>query len=157
MAENRVIGSGGVLPWRLPADMRHFKQLTAGHTVIMGRKTFEALDRPLPERRNVVVTRSHDYRPEGAEVVNTLADALALAWRDHEVFVAGGGEIYQQTLPLADRLYLTIVHTEAEGDVLFPELDPAEWTLREEERREADERHAFAFSFRLYLRSRDPA
>ncbi len=152
MAENRVIGRGAELPWRLPADMKHFKSLTSGHPVIMGRKTFDTLPSPLPDRRNVVVTRDRHYARPGVEVAHSLEEALRLVAGEVEVFIAGGGEIYAEALPLADRLHLTVVHTEAEGDVFFPTIDSEEWVLREEERHEPDERHAYAFSFRLYLR-----
>ena len=141
------------MPWHLPADMRHFKELTLGHTVIMGRKTFETLSRPLPQRHNVVITRDRDYRPPGVSVAHTLLEALTFAAGELEVFVAGGGEIYRLTLPHAHRLYLTVVHAEVEGDILFPEIDWTEWMLLEDVRHEADARHAFAFSFRCFQRS----
>lgn len=153
MAENRVIGRDGAVPWHLPVDMRHFKALTTGHTVIMGRKTFESLGRPLPNRRNVVLTRDPAYRaPAGVVVVHTLDAALAAAEADSEVFVAGGEGIYRLALPRADRLYLTVVHARIEGDTFFPEFDVAEWKLVREERHEPDDRHEHPFSFRLYER-----
>jgi dihydrofolate reductase len=152
MAENRVIGRGDALPWRLPRDMKRFRQLTMGHTVVMGRTTYETLEGPLPGRRNVVLSRDPERRYEGADVVATLDDALRLAGDDDEVFVAGGGEVYRLALPRADRIYLTIVHAEVTGDTLFPHLDDSEWELRADERHEGDERHAHAFSFRLYQR-----
>jgi dihydrofolate reductase len=133
--------------------MRHFKQLTTGHTVVMGRKTFDTLNKPLPNRRNVVVTRDVSYRTDGAEVVHSLSDALSLAEGEGEVFVAGGGEIYHIALPLADRLYLTVVHTQASGDTLFPEFAADDWELAEDIRYEPDENHAFPYSFRLYQRT----
>ena len=133
--------------------MRHFKQLTTGHTVVMGRKTFDTLNKPLPNRRNVVVTRDVSYRKDRAEVVHSLSDALSLAEGEDEVFVAGGGEIYHLALPLADRLYLTVVHTEASGDTLFPEFAADDWELVEDIAYEPDENHAFPYSFRLYQRT----
>lgn len=150
MAENRVIGRADALPWRLPRDMKRFKQLTMGHTVVMGRTTYETLERPLPGRRNVVLSRDPARRFDGAEVVETLDQALELAGDDDEVFVAGGGEIYRLALPRADRIYLTVVHTEVTGDTLFPQLDDSEWELHGDERHESDERHAHAYSFRVY-------
>jgi dihydrofolate reductase len=132
--------------------MKRFKQLTMGHTVVMGRTTYETLEGPLPGRRNVVLSRDPGRRYDGAEVVATLDDALRLAGDDGEVFVAGGGEVYRLALPRADRIYLTIVHAEVTGDTLFPHLDDSEWELRADERHEGDERHAHAFSFRLYQR-----
>ena len=151
MAENRVIGRRGGLPWRLPKDLLHFKKLTLGHTLIMGRKTFESIDRrPLPKRRSIVLSRDPGYRPGGAEVAASLADALELAGGDDEVFVIGGAGVFADAVALADRLYLTLVHAEVEGDVVLPEIDAGSWELRSDERHDADERHAHAFSFRLY-------
>lgn len=152
MAENRVIGRGNALPWRLPRDMRRFKELTMGHAVVMGRTTYETLEGALPGRRNIVLSRSPELRCEGAEVVATLDEALGLAADDDEVFVAGGAEVYRAALPRADRLYLTVVHTEVSGDTFFPPFDESEWVLRADERHERDERHAYAFSFRTYER-----
>lgn len=152
VAENGIIGRGDGLPWRLPADMRHFKELTIGHAVVMGRKTFDTLPRPLGDRRNVVVTRDPGYQPAGADVVHSIEDALQLLSGDEEVFIAGGGEIYRLALPYATRLYLTVVHAAFDGDTRFPDLNLDEWKLVESERHEADERHATAFSFVLYER-----
>jgi dihydrofolate reductase len=153
MSENRVIGHAGALPWRLPLDMRHFKNLTTGRTVIMGRKTFDTLPAALPNRRNIVMTRDGSYRPAGAEVVPSLDAALQRAAGDDEVFVAGGGEVYRLALPRADRLYLTVVHVSVEGDTHFPPFDDRQWRLVRDERHEADARHAHAFSFRTYERN----
>ncbi len=152
MSENRVIGQDGALPWRLPLDMRHFKDLTTGHTVIMGRKTFETLPAALPNRRNIVMTRDASYHPDGAEVARSLDDALQRAAGDDEVFVAGGGEVYRLALPRADRLYLTFVHISVDGDTHFPPFDDRQWRLVRDERHEPDDRHAHAFSFRTYER-----
>jgi dihydrofolate reductase len=154
MAENRVIGRGGTLPWRLPKDLQHFKRVTLDHTVIMGRKTFEEIKRPLSNRRNVVISRNPGFRPGGATVVPDLDEALALGATEREVFVIGGGEIYRLALPRADRLYLTVVHAQIEGDTYFPPFDADAWVLDEEERHEADELHAYAFTFRRYSRLR---
>ncbi|MHC5023626.1 MAG: dihydrofolate reductase [Planctomycetota bacterium] len=155
MSENRIIGREGGLPWRLPADLARFKQLTTGHHVVMGRRTWETLSGPLPVRTNVVVTRQRDYRAEGAIITHNLEGALQEAGNagDAEVFIAGGSEIYADALPLADRLYLTLVHASVEGDTTFPEYDEAAWKLIEEERHEADERHEHAFTFRTYERA----
>jgi dihydrofolate reductase len=152
MAENRVIGSGNALPWRLPRDMKRFKHLTMGHTVVMGRTTYETLDGPLPGRRNVVLSRDPSRSYEGADVVTTLDEALSLAGDDDEVFVAGGAEIYRLALPRADRIYLTVVHAEVAGDTIFPPFDESEWDLQADERCDRDEHHAHAFSFRIYER-----
>lgn len=154
MAENRVIGKGGTLPWHLPLDMQHFKKLTVDHTVIMGRKTFEELKHPLANRRNVVISRDPAFHPRGVTVVPSLDEALALGATEKEVFVIGGGEIFGLALPRADRLYLTVVHADVPGDTCFPPLDQAAWALEEEEHHPADERHAYPFSFRRYQRIR---
>lgn len=154
MAENRVIGRAGSLPWHLPKDLQHFKRITLDHTVIMGRKTFEEIKRPLSNRRNVVISRNPAFRPAGVTVVPDLDEALALGATEQEVFVIGGGEIYRLALPRADRLYLTVVHAQVEGDTLFPSFDAEAWVLEEEERHEPDDKHAFAFTFRRYSRLR---
>ncbi len=168
MAENGVIGLGGNppfdLPWHLPADLRRFKRLTTGGVIVMGRKTFESIGRPLPRRRSVVITREAAYRYQGklrrgagrpdptVTVVHGFDEALAAAAGEEEVFVIGGAEIFALALPRAERLYLTRVHAEVAGDVRFPELDLEAWELVGEERREADERPAHAFSFLAWER-----
>jgi dihydrofolate reductase len=149
-----VIGRDNALPWRLPADMRHFKSLTTGHTVIMGRRTYDSLGEPLPNRRNIVVTRDRARRFAGAEVAHGLDEALALAAGDDQVFVAGGADIYRLALPRAERIYLTVVHAAVEGDTLFPELDLDDWRLEEDIRHAADGQHAHPYSFRVYHRRR---
>lgn len=154
MAENRVIGRGGTLPWHLPADMKRFKSLTTGHVIVMGRKTFESIGRPLPNRRHVVLTRNRRYQPEGASVVTSLSEALRLAEGEQEIFVVGGAEIYRLALPHADRLHLTIVHADVVGDACFPKIDWNEWTLLDDVRHAADEKHSYPYSFRRYERRR---
>ncbi len=147
-ADNGVIGHQGQLPWHLPADLKHFKALTLGHPVVMGRRTYDSIGRALPGRANLVVTRQADWAAPGCETAPTVAAALARAAAlGTEVFVIGGGEIYRETLPMADVVYLTEVHTEAVGDAFFPALPPAEWREETRERHGADERHAVAFSF----------
>jgi dihydrofolate reductase len=155
MSETRVIGKNGQLPWHLPKDLQHFKKLTVDRTVIMGRKTFDEIKRPLDNRRNVVITRNPGFHPHGVTVVPSLDEALALGATEAEVFVLGGGEIFRLALPRADRLYLTIIHARIEGDTWFPAFDSAAWVLEEEERHEADDKHAYAFSFRRYQRIRN--
>jgi len=154
MAENRVIGRDNALPWHLPADLARFKQRTEGHVVIMGRRTFESVGRPLPNRRSIVITRKRDFHPPGAEIARSLAEALERAResKQDEVFILGGAEIYALALPDVDRLELTIVHADVSGDTFFPECDLSEWTLIDQQRHEADDRHAHAFSFRTYER-----
>jgi dihydrofolate reductase len=129
VGSNGVIGRDNDLPWRIREDLRHFKQLTLGHTLVMGRKTYDSIGRPLPGRRTVVVTRQPGWsaEAEGVEVAHSLDDALKVA-NGNDVYVAGGGEIYRQALPLADRLELTEVAQSPAGDVTFPAFDQAEWT-----------------------------
>jgi dihydrofolate reductase len=152
MAENRVIGLDGALPWRLPRDMRRFKDLTTGHTVIMGRKTFDTLTKPLPNRRNIVITRDVSHEATGGDVFPNLQDAFRAASEDEEIFVAGGAEIYRLALPFADRIYLTVVHAVLEGDTFFPEFAMSDWRLHEDIRYHPDEKHIYSYSFRLYER-----
>lgn len=156
VSDNGVIGRDGGLPWRLPDDLKHFKRLTLDHTIIMGRKTWDEVGRPLANRRNVVVSRNPAFQAPGATVVPSLEEALALGATEQQVFVIGGGEIYRQALPRADRLYLTVVHTTVEGDTTFPPFDQEAWALESEEVHSADERHPHAFTFREYRRLRPP-
>lgn len=152
VSENGVIGREGGLPWHLPDDLRWFKRLTRGHVLIMGRRTFESLDAPLPDRRLIVLTRRHRFRAGDAAVARTLDDALALAGPVEQVFVVGGADVYRAALPIADRLFLTRVHAIVEGDVVFPEVDWSTWTLVEERFHPADARHAYAFTIQRYDR-----
>jgi dihydrofolate reductase len=152
MAENRVIGVNNTLPWRLPADLRHFRQLTTGHHVIMGRRNYESIGKPLPDRTNIVVTRNPEYRAPGCEVRHSLADALQDIHGDPEVFVIGGAEIYRQSMGDADRIYLTLVHADISGDTFFPEFDVREWNEISLTRHEADEKNPYAYSFITYDR-----
>lgn len=151
MAENRVIGRDGDLPWRLPEDLKRFKRLTLGKTILMGRKTWVSLGRPLPERQNWVLTRDAAFRPDGASVFADLPAALA-AHGDGELTIIGGADLYRQTLPMATRLELTLVHGNVDGDARFPAFDPAEWTETFRERHPADERHALPYSFVTLVR-----
>ncbi len=134
MARNRVIGAGNKLPWHLPSDLKRFKALTMGHYIIMGRKTFESIGRILPGRTTVVISRNSGFRFDGVLVADSFVKALALAANDSEVFVIGGEQIFREALRIADRILLTEIHRDFEGDVLFPELPAAEWmeSAREE-------------------------
>lgn len=154
VAENGTIGRGGALPWHLSADLRRFKRLTLGHHLVVGRKTFEAIGRPLAGRKMVVVTRRRTYRPDGVEVAGSLEEALerAAAAGEDEVFIAGGGEIYRQSLPLAQRLHLTRVHARIPGDTRFPPLDETAWEMVEREDHAADEKNPYPYSFLVYER-----
>lgn len=158
VAENGVIGRDNALPWRLATDLRRFKALTMGHPVIMGRKTWDSIRKPLPGRRNLVVSRNPAFQPAGAERMPSLEAALAAAAAGpggEEVFVVGGAELYRLAMPLADRIYLTLVHARPEGDARM-ELPGAEWTLTAAEAHAADERNEYAMEFRVYSRERGP-
>lgn len=147
MAENRVIGRNNDLPWRLPADLRHFKALTVGKPIIMGRKTWESLPGLLPDRTHIVVTADADYRAEGCRVVHTLDEAVIAAADAPEVMVIGGAMLYGEAIPRATRIYLTEVHAEVEGDVYFPEFPRDAWRERGRERFPADDKNALPYSF----------
>jgi len=146
LARNRVIGRGNRLPWHLPDDLRHFKRLTLGRPIIMGRRTWESLPGLLPDRTHLVVTRDPSYRADGAVVVGSLDEALGAAGGE-EALVVGGAQLYALALPRASRLYLTLVDAEVEGDVFFPAIDPAAWREVAREPHAADERHAYPFAF----------
>ena len=146
-AENGVIGRGNQLPWRLPDDLKWFKSLTVGKPVVMGRRTFESMGRPLRDRINIVVSRRPDLIIEGCTVVDSLEGAFAVAASAPEVMVIGGAEIYRRALASTTNIYLTRVHARVEGDVHFPELAAGEWVEAQSQYHPADERHAYAFSF----------
>lgn len=151
MDRHHVIGRKGELPWHLPDDLKRFKELTLGHTVLMGRKTWESIGRPLPKRRNLVLTRDPDFSAPGAEKVREPEEALRLAADAGALFVIGGGEVYERFLPLADELFLTEVHTDVEGgDAFFPRLKPGEFLEVCRIPHPKDARHAFAFDFVEY-------
>lgn len=155
MAANRVIGRDNDLPWRLPEDLRRFKRLTMGHTLVMGRKTWESIGRPLPGRDVVVVTRQEGYEvPPGVSVVRSVDEALEAA-RGDEVFIGGGEEIFRQTIDRADRLHLTRIDKDFPGDTFFPEFDPERFRLVEREDHEATEEVPFGYSFLTYDRAGD--
>ena len=147
MTENRVIGANNTMPWHLPADLAFFKAKTLGHPVVMGRKTFESLGRPLPGRRNIVVTRNPEYRATGCELATTVEEALQQASAAAEIFVIGGAMLFSAALPWAHRIYLTRIHAILEGDTFFPEIEQREW--REVERRghPLDARNAYDLTF----------
>ncbi len=152
MAEDRVIGIENRLPWSLPADMQWFRRHTLGKPVIMGRKTFESIGRPLPKRTNVVVTGDPSYRAEGCRVVHSIEAALEAAQPAEEVMVIGGASFYRQILPRADRLYLTQIHAVIEGDAWFPPIDPSEWREIEREEYPADAANPHGMTFQVLER-----
>ena len=152
IARGGVIGGENRLLWHISEDLRRFKALTTGHPVVMGRKTWESLGRPLPNRTNVVITRRMDYAPEGAVVAHSLADAVAMFPPGEEVFVIGGGEIYAQAMPIADKLYLTTVHADYVGDTRFPKWDKRQWRLVAEEFHHRGEKFEYPFEFTDYER-----
>lgn len=148
-AENNVIGRNNDLPWSLPDDMKFFVRTTKGHHILMGRKNLESFGKLLPKRTNIVLTRDEDYEFEGAEIFHDIVAAIQFAKErgEEELMVIGGGEIYKQVLPHADRIYLTRIHTEIEGDTFFPEFDQNQWKVVSEEYHPKDEKHNYAFTF----------
>ena len=153
-AENNAIGKDNKLLWHLPKDLRFFKNTSWGMVVIMGRKTYEAVDKPLPGRVNIVITTQPDWQRENVLSAKNLADALqqAAATNCKEIFIIGGGEIYKQSMEIADKIYMTRVHATLAGDTFFPAIDEAKWNLKENIDFEADEKHAYAFSFQQWVK-----
>lgn len=147
LGRGRVIGRGNQLPWHLPADLKHFKAVTMGKPVIMGRLTYESIGKPLPGRRNVVITRDAGYSAPGCEVVASPQAALQAVADAGEAMVIGGANLYRQMLPLAGRLYLTLIDAEFEGDTWFPEWNDAEWRETGRDAHEPDERNAYPYTF----------
>ncbi|MFW6145362.1 MAG: dihydrofolate reductase [bacterium] len=145
-AENNAIGKDNKLLWHLPDDLKHFKNTTKGHHIIMGRKTFESNGLPLPKRTNIIITKNKDFTADGCLIVHSIDEALEIAKNDNEPFIIGGETIYRQAMPLAERIYLTRVHTEIEGDTFFPEIDENEWEEKSREYHEKDEKHPYPFS-----------
>ena len=153
IGENHAIGKNNQLLWHMPADLKFFKQTTSGHTVIMGRKTFDSVGKPLPNRRNVVITRDPDLKIEGVEVVNSLDEALAISKTEEKpVFIVGGAEIYRQALPKTQTLYLTTIHHHFEADTFFPEIDRREWKVISSEAHKADEKNKYDYTFEVLER-----
>ncbi len=153
-AENNALGKDNDLLWHLPNDFKRFKKLTSGHPIIMGRKTFESLPGILPNRTHIIVTRQEDYFKEGCLIANSLEEAIRLTNNDGKVFIIGGGEIYKQSLEIADSIELTRVHGNFEADTFFPEIDQTQWELVNKEYHEKDERHNYAFSFLTYKKKK---
>jgi dihydrofolate reductase len=152
VASNGVIGVDNRLPWRLPADLKRFRALTTGHTIIMGRRTWQSLPHALPDRQNIVVTRTRDYRADGAQIAQSFADAIASATCPPPVFCIGGAELYREALPLADTLYITEIDRPFEGDATFPNWRRAEWREVGRETHRTEREHGFDYAFVTYRR-----
>ncbi len=155
MAKNRVIGADGKIPWHLPNELQLFKSVTMGHHIIMGRKTYESINRLLPGRTTVIVTRQPDYSVPGALIAHSLDAAIAQCAGDSEMFVIGGAELYRAALPHADRIYLTVVDAEPAGDTWMPEFDAARWQTHSVREFAKDDRHAHDYRFEIHDRVAD--
>jgi dihydrofolate reductase len=147
ISENNAIGNDNKLLWHLPADLKHFKEITSGHTIIMGRKTYDSIGKPLPNRRNIVITRNADLNLEGVEIYNGLEQALAQCRNEAEVFLIGGAEIYRQGLKYTDKIYLTRVHETYEADTFFPDLEPEIWMETQVEYHQPEAKNPVAYTF----------
>jgi dihydrofolate reductase len=152
IGRNNELGKGNTLLWKLPADMEHFKKITLLHTVLMGRKTFESIGKPLPNRKNIVITRDANYKKGGVEIAHSLSDALdKIGNNEEEIFIIGGGELYAQTMPIADKLYITHVDAkDEEADVFFPEIIPVVWNEISYEEHKRDEKNSLNYTFSVY-------
>jgi len=150
VADNMVIGDKNSLPWSLPADLEHFKKTTLGKPVIMGAKTFESIGMALPNRKNIILSFDKDYKAEGCVVVTSIDEALKQVGEDEEVMIAGGASVYKQFLPLANRLYLTFIHHDFEGDTRFPEFDINEWKKVKRIDNEPDDKNPYSYSFVIF-------
>ncbi len=152
VAQNQTIGKNNGLIWHLSADLKRFKALTTGHAIIMGRKTFESIGKPLPNRTSIIITRQKDYKQDSCIVVHSIQEALEAVKNQEKVFIIGGGTIYKEAIPQADELFLTLVHHDFEGDTFFPEIKKSEWEQVRREDHLADEKNEYAYSFIDYKR-----
>ena len=152
VAENNALGKDNLLLWHLPNDFKRFKSVTTGHYIIMGRKTFESFPKPLPNRTHVIITRQKEYSPENCIVVDSLSKAIEVCPTEEEIFIIGGGEIYKQSIEIADKLDITKVHHSFDADTFFPEIDASKWKLTASEFHPKDDKHKFDFTFQTYLR-----
>ena len=151
--ENNGIGKDNKLPWHLPADLKHFKLITTGHSILMGRKTFDSIGKALPNRRNIVVSRQQDLIAEGAEVVQSLQDAFKLCEDENEIFVIGGAQIFEQSLPFASSMYLTVIHHNFDADTFFPEFDKNIWIQEHSTRHDPDYKNIYSYTFAKYRKA----
>ncbi|RFB16869.1 dihydrofolate reductase [Bacillus sp. HNG] len=151
MDKNQLIGKDNDLPWRLPADLAYFKRVTMGHPIIMGRKTYDSIGRPLPGRENIIVTRDTSYKAEGCKVIHSIDEIVKMSEEtEQELFVIGGAEIFKEILPYSDRLYITVIDEEFEGDTYFPAFDKAEWQVISKEKGIKDEKNPYEYTFLVY-------
>lgn len=151
-AENNALGKDNQLIWHLPDDFKRFKQITTGHYIIMGRKTFESFPKPLPNRTHVIITRQKDYNIEDCIVVNSIEEAITISSNEEDVFIIGGAEIYNQSIDFADKIELTRVHANFEADAYFPKINPNKWKIEFEEFHTKDEKHNFDFTFQTFIK-----
>lgn len=154
IAENYAIGKNNELLWHLSADLKRFKQITTGHSIIMGRKTFESIGKPLPNRRSVVITRDKNFSHEGITVVHSIAEALEIVKHEEEIFIIGGGTIYEEMLPKADRIYLTTVHKSFDADTFFPKFDTNQWQIVTEEELPCNDKNPYPTTFQILERKK---
>lgn len=152
VAENNALGKDNQLLWHLPNDFKRFKNITSDHYIIMGRKTFESFPKPLPNRIHVIITRQKNYVQENCIIVDSLQNAIAVCPSDEEVFIIGGGEIYTQSIEIADKLDITRVHHTFDADTFFPEIDTEKWELTSSVFNPKDEKHLFDYTFQTFLR-----
>jgi dihydrofolate reductase len=152
-SENNALGKDNQLVWHLPNDFKRFKEITSGHYIIMGRKTFESFPKPLPNRTHVIITRQKEYHAEGCIVVNSIEKAIEIAPKTEDVFIIGGAEIYKQSIDFADKIELTRVHANFEADAFFPEINLNNWKLIFEEKHTQDEKHNFDFTFQTFVKA----
>jgi Dihydrofolate reductase len=155
-SENNVIGKDNALPWTLPSDMRYFKNQTWGLPVISGRKTYESLGKPLPGRKNIIITRNKSWTAKGTDVVHTLEEGIekAVTFGANEVFIIGGAQVFKEAMLIANRIYITRIHHEFEGDTFFPDIDPAKWMLMKNIFCHADAKNAYSHTFQVWERSK---
>lgn len=150
--QNNALSKNNQLLWHLPNDFKHFKNLTSGNYIIMGRKTFETFPKPLPNRTHIIISRSQYQAPEGCITVNSLHEAIQKCPKDQDIYIIGGGQIYQQAINIANKIELTRVHHHFEADTFFPEIDPNQWQLIQEHHHPSDEKHAYSFTFQTYIK-----
>lgn len=155
LSENNVVGVRNQLPWKLSADLKRVKALTMGHHIIMGRKTYESIGKPLPGRTNVIITRNNNFKAEGCVTAKSLEHALEISKDDSEVFIFGGGEIFRDAMSFASKIYMTRVHTHLDGDTYFPEVKPFDWRIINLEEFKADEKNEFDYSFMTLVRAKE--